>query len=354
MNQRKKRIFTTFILLITLLVFIEPTLNYHQQTKALITGLDDYKFVAFIADGFDHGEMENVFWALERMGAKNFTVAGLQLICETHTPDGTYEADMLIIDVNVSEYDCIIIPGGDGPSNLIQEDYVLEKVRQADSEGLILAAICHGPLVLAAADVVNDTLVTGYIDTQGALESAGGIYTGVNAIFDGNIVTAYTATNYLAFCWCIAKALGIIESNPPELHYYSMEQIDGKYSDKIKVIANITDENLNPIAQARFHLDTSPNIFESVPLEPNSEGLYEGEITISENGTFFLDIYVEDMYYTFTTYENLETFNVLVEKIPEEPINTNETSFAYSISAIILVYGVIAKIRKKKEKNARL
>jgi len=54
---------------------------------------------------------------------------------------------------------------------------------------LIIAAICHGPLVLAKADVISGVEVTGYDDILNDLKDAGGVLVNKVAVRDRNIIT---------------------------------------------------------------------------------------------------------------------------------------------------------------------
>ncbi len=60
---------------------------------------------------------------------------------------------------------------------------------------LPVAAICHGPQILAAAGVIKDRKLTGYFTVQPEVEMAGGLWVtdaDDEAVVDGNLITAAT------------------------------------------------------------------------------------------------------------------------------------------------------------------
>lgn len=55
-------------------------------------------------------------------------------------------------DVNPKDYDALIIPGGRSPEYLRLNKRVIEIVKHFIEEKKPIAAVCHGPQILAAAD----------------------------------------------------------------------------------------------------------------------------------------------------------------------------------------------------------
>jgi protease I len=63
-------------------------------------------------------------------------------------------------------------------------------LQQADRAGKILAAICHGPIPLAAADLVDGKRIAGFAASKDAVRIMGGTYDGSwSAVVDGRIVS---------------------------------------------------------------------------------------------------------------------------------------------------------------------
>jgi protease I len=92
-------------------------------------------------------------------------------------------------DVEPGAYDALVIPGGRAPEYLRTYDVVLETVRHFFEAEKPVATLCHGPQVLAAADVLDGYELTSYPAVRPEVEAAGGTW--VDEITtDGNLVTA--------------------------------------------------------------------------------------------------------------------------------------------------------------------
>lgn len=96
-------------------------------------------------------------------------------------------------DVNAEDYDALIVPGGRSPEYLRLNATVLELVQAFDQANKPIAAVCHGPQLLAAAGILNNRECTAYPACGPDVEMAGGRYVelDVTAVhLEGNLVTA--------------------------------------------------------------------------------------------------------------------------------------------------------------------
>ncbi|MEM9659249.1 MAG: DJ-1/PfpI family protein [Planctomycetota bacterium] len=97
--------------------------------------------------------------------------------------------------VEPSTYDALVIPGGRSPEYLQLDDRVLEIVRHFSSTEKPIAATCHGPMLLTAADVVRGKRCQAYPSLRPELTRSGAQWDppseGLDsACVDGNLVTA--------------------------------------------------------------------------------------------------------------------------------------------------------------------
>lgn len=97
--------------------------------------------------------------------------------------------------VKPEDYDALVIPGGRAPEYLRLHDRVLEITRHFASANKPIAAICHGPQILAAADVLKGKSCASYPAVKFDVELAGGKWVANNDSFsnahvDGNLVSA--------------------------------------------------------------------------------------------------------------------------------------------------------------------
>jgi D-lactate dehydratase len=61
----------------------------------------------------------------------------------------------LFDEVNADDYCALVIPGGRAPEYLSLDESVLNLVQKLDAEKKVIASICHGQLILAAAGVLK-------------------------------------------------------------------------------------------------------------------------------------------------------------------------------------------------------
>jgi protease I len=95
-------------------------------------------------------------------------------------------------EIDPAQYDGLVIPGGRAPEYLRLNAKVLDIVRHFAKAGKPIAALCHGPLLLAAAGVLKGRKLNAYPACAPDVESAGGSYVSVDftdAVVDGNLVT---------------------------------------------------------------------------------------------------------------------------------------------------------------------
>ncbi|WP_172891590.1 DJ-1/PfpI family protein [Cohaesibacter sp. ES.047] len=84
------------------------------------------------------------------------------------------EADLKISDVNVEDYICLVLPGGQINPDIFRTDKVtVQKVRDFVANDKIVAAICHAPWLLIEAGVVEDREMTSYHSIRTDLKNAG-------------------------------------------------------------------------------------------------------------------------------------------------------------------------------------
>jgi protease I len=97
-------------------------------------------------------------------------------------------------EVRPGDYDALVIPGGRAPEYLRLNPRVLELVQEFDRAKKPIAALCHGPQVLAAAGVLKDRRCLPYPAVGPECTAAGARLGEMNATFsnaltDGNLVT---------------------------------------------------------------------------------------------------------------------------------------------------------------------
>jgi protease I len=78
--------------------------------------------------------------------------AGVIVLAQWLADDYVIKADKRMADIDVSQYDLLIIPGGAwNPIMLSTDGDALRLIRQAHKQGLLVASLCHGPQLIAHA-----------------------------------------------------------------------------------------------------------------------------------------------------------------------------------------------------------
>jgi protease I len=111
----------------------------------------------------------------------------------TEKPGHNFALNATFDDIDESEYDALVLPGGRAPEYLRLNDRVIRIVQHFFEEDKPVAAVCHAAQILTAADVVEGRRLSAYPACAPEVESAGGTYEDVDmgeAVTDGNLVTA--------------------------------------------------------------------------------------------------------------------------------------------------------------------
>ena len=114
---------------------------------------------------------------------------------ETYTSKHGYpaKADTAAGDVTAADFDAIIIPGGYSPDHMRRCRPMVDLVTEAARQGKVVAAICHGAQLLAAAGVLKGRTCSAYPACAYEVTASGGTFADIpvtEAVTDGNLVTA--------------------------------------------------------------------------------------------------------------------------------------------------------------------
>jgi protease I len=95
-----------------------------------------------------------------------------------------------IAGLRPEEYDLLYIPGGKAPAKLKGDVETLEFVRKFAASGKPVAAICHGPQVLAAAKVIDQRKIAAWPEVKDEVVEGGATYIDKETVVDGQFITA--------------------------------------------------------------------------------------------------------------------------------------------------------------------
>lgn len=128
--------------------------------------------------GVEQDELKQPLEALKDAGVDvtlaAVEVAPIQSLVGDKDPGEQFEPDALLSDVDDSDFNVLVVPGGTiNADNLRMDDAAVGLVQAFAGSGRTVAAICHGPWILAEADVARGKTMTSYPSLQTDLKNAG-------------------------------------------------------------------------------------------------------------------------------------------------------------------------------------
>lgn len=162
-----------------------------------------------LADGFEDIEAVAPLDIFRRLGLKALTV-GLKSKTVTSSHGVTLTADAVLDGTDLLSGGAIVLPGGlPGAVNLRDSASLAASLAKASEAGMILAAICAGPIVLENAGVLCGCRVTGYPGCEVLSGSKTLVFSGSEVEVDGHIITARGPGASFAFARAVAESLGV-------------------------------------------------------------------------------------------------------------------------------------------------
>ncbi|TKS54266.1 type 1 glutamine amidotransferase [Luteimonas yindakuii] len=120
----------------------------------------------------------------------------------------TVAVDRVLGDACADDYDALVLPGGViNPDRLRTDADAVAFVQAFDRAGKPLAAICHGPWLLAEAGVVEGRELTSYHSIRTDMENAGADWRDAEVVTDGHLITSRKPDDIPAFTDAVIGAL---------------------------------------------------------------------------------------------------------------------------------------------------
>lgn len=168
-----------------------------------MTDLARSRIAILATHGYERSELREPLEELRAQGAEVEVIspeAG-----EIRSWDGDDWGDSVPVDrslaeASVADYDALVLPGGQiNPDRLRTEDAAVRFVRDFVEAGKPVGAICHGPWLLAEADVARGREMTSYASIRTDLINAGGKWRDAEVVVDRNLVTSRKPKDLPAF-----------------------------------------------------------------------------------------------------------------------------------------------------------
>ena len=164
------------------------------------------KAVLFFADGTEECEALLVADLLRRARVEVIIASamGRRALVSSH---GIHlNADALAEDVDYSDVDMVILPGGlGGVHSILASETAMNFIRLAYEKNCLIAAICAAPTILASLHITDGRRATCYPGLEDQMDAAKMIPCG--AVQDGNVITGRAAGSADEFGLACLRAL---------------------------------------------------------------------------------------------------------------------------------------------------
>ena len=161
--------------------------------------------------GFEQSELDKPKAALEEAGFETVVVSpedGQIKGWQDKDWGDPVKVDLTLAEAEAADFDALVLPGGQmNPDILRMEDKAVQLVKDFCASGKTVAAICHGPWLLAEAGVIEGKTVTSWPSIRTDLKNAGANVVDKEVATDGNLITSRNPDDIPAFNTAIIAAL---------------------------------------------------------------------------------------------------------------------------------------------------
>lgn len=161
--------------------------------------------VAILAtDGVEFSELKEPLDTLRNAGAEvrlvSLNSGEIQGVTKGEN-SGTFKVDDLVTSVNARDFDALVLPGGSRNPRLLSENAdAVSFARSFMESDKPVAAICHGPLVLVAADALKGRTLTSTPKVKDEITQAGATWVDKAVTVDQKLVTSRSPADLPQFC----------------------------------------------------------------------------------------------------------------------------------------------------------
>ena len=306
--------------------------------------LEDVNGLVLMADAAMHKEYAYPVEFLTEYGCNIDVIAPKSSV--TTSNGVVVEADFLISEMNnLSDYDFLFVPGGTSAGILVDDvPASLVLVAEAFESGLVMVAICAGPIVFVAADIVSGYNLSGNEAVGPDIENAGGKFIPDIICIDGPFVTADWPFMYTLAQQGILKALGLFESDPPVIVDYTIDTLATGDTESLSIVIEMADEYDIQYVDAKILLNTgksTQSVYMDVRLYRN-ENIFTMILDQLPIGNYSISITVEDVLGNIANYE-LDDY-IIIRSV--RGLSIDNTAVLFCSSILVIIYFI--KIRRKK------
>lgn len=166
------------------------------------------RIAIIIDEGFEDSEYQKPMEALKKAGHEIIHI-GLKEKADVMGKSNRVKAhiDESVNDASISDFDALLIPGGNSPDHLREHQEAVAFVRDFVESGKPIFSICHAPQLLINAQVLEGRKITGWKSIVQDIKNAGAEYLNQEVVEDGNIISSRSPQDIPAFNDRILKKL---------------------------------------------------------------------------------------------------------------------------------------------------
>lgn len=147
------------------------------------------------------------YYRLKEEGAEVLVVGSGSSRVYTSKYGYPVEVDREAKEIDVSQIDGVVIPGGYAPDLMRRSPEMVRIVREAYEQGKMVAAICHAGWMLASAGILRGKRATSFFAIKDDMINAGALYVDAEVVRDGNLLTSRKPEDLPAFCRAMIEIL---------------------------------------------------------------------------------------------------------------------------------------------------
>ena len=158
--------------------------------------LENVRVAAIMTDGFEQIEFTVPKEAIEEEGGvvhilvpaernEEHVVHGMNHL----HPGDEFHVDSTIEEADPEDYDAVLLPGGLVNSDKLRMNKAAHDfLRHVDEQGKSIFAICHGPWILASANLLRGRTMTSYYTIQDDMRNAGAVWVDEPVVVEENFI----------------------------------------------------------------------------------------------------------------------------------------------------------------------
>jgi protease I len=171
------------------------------------------KRIAFLVatEGIEQVELTEPWKAVEQAGGTPELISleegEVQAFNHLDKAD-TFKVDHTVKDVDASDYDGLVLPGGVANPDMLRTDGdAVAFARAFFEQAKPVGVICHGPWTLIEADVVRGRTITSWPSLKTDLRNAGASWVDEEVVVDEGLVSSRKPDDLPAFCAKVVEEL---------------------------------------------------------------------------------------------------------------------------------------------------